>query len=81
MFALDLIDSKVLNPPRQNIFEIPSGNKTIEEINLSRIFHDLLVKAALPNTCSFFDTPAVAYTLSNPIKSKIYNFDKFVKRR
>ena len=47
-------------------------------MNISRIFDNPLVKAALPNNSPHFDTPAAIYTLMNPIGSKIFNFNKFV---
>ena len=55
---LDIINSKILNHPLLlgkrhdlKIFEkISLDNKTIEQINLSRIFHEPLTKAALPST-------------------------------
>ena len=40
--------------------KISFGNKSIEKVNLSRIFRDPLVKAALLNTSAYFDT----FTLS-----------------
>ena len=44
-----------------NICETSFDNKTIEIINLSCIFHDPLVKAALPNTSAHFDTPTASW--------------------
>ena len=71
---LENIDFKVLKSvplgkkkTPKNICEISCDNKTIEKINLSRIFHNPLVKAALPNISARFDTFAVVCTLMNPI--------------
>ena len=47
-------------------------------MNISRIFDNPLVKAALPNNSAHFDTPTAIHTLMNPIGSKIFNFNKFV---
>ena len=88
LMALDIIDSKILKPPLpakkktspQNICKISFENKAIEHINLNRIFHDPVVKQAMPNISSNFDIPTVVYTLTNPIGSKIFNFNKFVNK-
>lgn len=53
-------------------------DKYFEEINLSHIFHDLLVKAALHNTSAHFDASFLVFTLMNPIGFQILKFNKFV---
>ena len=83
---IDIIDSKIIyllplvkkKIPPKNICKTFFDNKSIEKINLSRIFHDPLVKAALPNTSAHLHTPTAVYTLTNAIGSKIFNFNKFV---
>ena len=52
-------------------------NKGVELINVPRIFYDPSVKTCLLTDVKF-DDPTVAYLLANPIRSKIFNFDKFV---
>ena len=47
----------------------------MELINVPHIFHVLSGKACLPFDVKF-DDPTVLYTLTNPIKSKIFDFDK-----
>lgn len=42
------------------------------------MFHDPLVKTALPNTSAHFGTPTLVYNLMNLIRSKTFNFNKFV---
>ena len=63
---------------QNNIYKISFDNKTIEKINLSPIFRDPLVKAALPKTSFHFDAPPLVNTLINLIVSKIFSFHKFV---
>ena len=62
----------------ENIYKISFDNKTIEKINLSPIFRDPLVKAALPKTSFHFDAPALVNTLINLRVSKMFSFHKFV---
>ena len=84
--SLDIIDSKILKPsplvkkktPHKNIWKISFDNKIINKSNLYRIFHDPLVKVALPNTSIYFEAPTVVYTLMNLIGSKNFNFNKFI---
>ena len=45
---------------------------------MSRIFHDLLVKAALHKTSAHFDASFLVFTLMNPIGLQILKFNKFV---
>ena len=54
------------------------GNKTIEKINLSRIFNNPLVKATLHNTSVHFDTPTVANSLMNQISSNIFLINSLI---
>ena len=49
----------------------------MELIDLPQIFHDPLVKSCLPIDVKFDDN-TFAYSLTNPIISKIFNFKKFV---
>ena len=43
-------------------------------INVHHIFHNLSEKVCLPTDIKF-DNPIVSYWLTNPIRSKILNFD------
>ena len=49
-------------------------NKGMELINVHHVFHDLSEKVCLPTDIKF-DNPIVSYWLTNPIRSKILNFD------
>ena len=76
---LDIIDSKILKPtplleeetPPRNFCKIFFDNKNNGKINLSRIFHDPLIKAVLSNTSAHFHTPTLVCTLENAIGSQI----------
>ena len=48
----------------------------MELINVSHIFHDLSVKACLPTDMKF-DGTIFVYSLTNPFRSKIFDFIKF----
>ena len=82
---LEIIECKLYKPPKEKVKHSPSSNichvifenKAIELINLARIFHDNDVINALPRIPEKFDTPTVVYSLSQPIRSKIFNFNKF----
>ena len=52
-------------------------NKRVEFINVHNILDDSLVKAFLPTSIKFGD-PTVLYSLTNPIRSKIFHFNKCV---
>ena len=75
LMSLDIIDSKILKPPplvkkkTPPICKIFFDNKKSEKIYLSHIFHDPLVKLALPKTFHF-DISIVVYTLANALGSK-----------
>ena len=42
--------------------------------NVPHIFHDLSVKTCLP-TDTKFDDPIVVHSLTNPLRSKIFNLN------
>ena len=60
--SLDIVDSNILKQPPtvqkkkhlKKIYKISFDNKTFKKVNLPRIFHDPLVKTALPNTSTDF---------------------------
>ena len=60
-----------------NNFKFPFLNKGVKLINVPGIFHDPSVKAYLPVNIKF-DDPTIFYLLNNPIRSKIFNFDRFI---
>ena len=68
--SLYIVDSKICKAVQretqpENICKISLGNNTFEKINLSCIFHDPLVKAALENTYAHFSTRTVVFALCN----------------
>ena len=84
LMSLDIIDSKILLPPRlakkrappKSICKISFNNKLLRQLilHLSIHSHDTLVKACLSNTSAHFGTPTLIYALMNPIGSIIFNF-------
>ena len=53
-------------------------NKVVELIIAFRIFHDLSVNASL-HTDIKSDDPTFVYSLTNPRRSKTFNFNKFIR--
>ena len=49
----------------------------MELIYVPHVFHDPAVEVSLPIVIKFDDS-TVVYSLSNPIRFKIFNFNKFV---
>lgn len=60
-----------------NIYKVSFLNKGVKLINVSCISYDPSVRACFPTDIKFGD-PIVIYSLTNPFKSKIFNFDKFL---
>ena len=83
---LDSIKSKLYKPvvekvkrkPPENICHVTFSNKAVEQINIAAIFNTQTVKSTLTDICDEFETPTVVYDLKNTIRSKIFNFNKFV---
>ena len=83
--ALDITESKRFKPPKSkakrkaptNVCKITFLNKGAELINMPRVFHNPSVKVCLHFDIKF-DEPTVVYSFNNPIRSKIFNFNKFV---
>lgn len=81
---LNIIEFKIFKTPRckaktkapTNICKNSFLNKCVELMNLPHIFHDPVLKACSPNDIRF-DDPTVVYPLVIPIRSEIFNFDKF----
>ena len=86
LVILDIIECKLYKPahsqnirkPPDNICHIFFANKGLEFLNLPRILHDPSLSGFLPNTPNSFEISTVVYKLSDPIGSKIFNFNKFV---
>ena len=83
--VLDIIEFKLFKPPISkvkrkaptNICKISFLNKCVELVNVPHIFHDSPAKACLPTDAKFYD-PTALYSLINPVRCKIFNFDKFI---
>ena len=84
---IDLIESKLYKEPTiklkksppENICKVFFHNKGVELINLPSILHDDSLKQTLSSLPSTFEIPNVTYKLQEPISSKIFNFNSFVK--
>ena len=85
--ALDIVKSKIGNPPKPitksktpptNICRVPFNNKAIDFINIHKILKDNDVCSALPEALRD-DIPTVVYTLTNTIRSRIFNYKEFVQ--
>lgn len=84
---LDIIETKLYKPPPikpskkipKYRISIPFVNKALDFINLSQLIRSYYSKDNMPPSLSDEDIPMVVYSLSDPIRSKILNYKKFVK--
>ena len=85
--ALDILKSKIGKPPDisvskkrspSNCCYIKFANKAIDFINIQRILRDKDVLGALPHNLRN-DSPTVVYQLTDTIRSKLFNYKKFVQ--
>ena len=84
--CIDLIECKIYKhpvpkpkkKPPENICHVLFDNKGLDFVNLQHIFKEREVGEALPNMSDKFVTPTVVYTLTQPVRSKLFNFNKFV---
>ena len=84
IISVDIIESKIFTPaiPKAKrkvltrICKISFLNEGVKHINVPHVSHDLSVKACLP-TDTKFDDPTNVYSFTNPVRSKIFNFNKF----
>ena len=85
--ALDFIESKLFKPvpvkPKrkkpENVCKIYFHNKALDFINLSHILNDSELEGTIPMDARDFPIPTVVYNLPPPIRSKIFNFNKFIE--
>ena len=85
--ALDIIETKLYNPPEppksksipKYKLNIAFVNKGLDFINLPKILRSDTVKGNSPHLMEETDVPMVVYSLSQPIRSKVFNYKKFVK--
>ena len=84
--ALDIIDYKLIKPrPEKSKKSTPElickvffDNKTIEMINLPRIFNLAEVKNKIPTECKIKEAPMVVYKLCPTIRSKVFNYKETI---
>ena len=85
--ALDIVKSKIGKPvesssssktPPSNCCHIEFDNKALDFINLNKIFKDKDIRSKLPHNLRD-DLPTVVYRLKDTIRSKVFNYKKFVQ--
>ena len=84
---LDIIETKLYKvPPPKPTKKIPKFrislpfiNKALDFINLPQLIRSKHSKENMPPSLSDNDIPMVVYSLSQPIRSKVLNYKKFVK--
>ena len=85
--ALDFIDAKIYKPyptkskknPPKNIFQVIFSSKALDFINLPKILRNPYVTKQIPTSLDKNESPMVVYTLTKPIRSKIFNYKTFVE--
>ena len=85
--TLDFIESKLFKPipdkPKrkkpENVCQIYFHNKALDLINLPDILSKTELKGTIPLDARDFPMPTVVYNLPPSIRSKIFNFNKFVE--
>ena len=85
--ALDHIEYKIYKPkpvkvkkqPPKNILKVLFTSKAIDFINLPKILRSPEVIKFLPSEYNSDDSPMVVYKLSDPIRSKIFNYKACVE--
>jgi len=85
--ALDIVKSKIGQPvftfltkksPPSNCCHIRFNNKAHDFINIRKILRNKEVLESLPSNLSI-ESPTVVYRLTNSIRSKLFNYKKFVQ--
>ena len=83
---LDIIKTKIYKPPpvrpKRKVpkykINIPFVNKAMDFINLPQIIRSKEAKDSMPSILTDDDIPMIVYSLSQPIRSRILNYKKFV---
>ena len=86
--ALDLIELRIYRPPisnktkriPKNIIRINFINKGMDMVNIGRILNGKNVTDTLPSQFKKTEKISVVYTLSNTIRSKIFNHKQFLNK-
>ena len=85
--ALDIIESKLFIEPA-NVKKRPTpkyrcnllfSNKALDFINLSKLLRSPAAMTSLPPQIDKTEIPMIVYTLNQPIRSKIFNYNDFIK--
>ena len=87
LMALDIIESKLfIEPAIRKKRPIPKyrcnlsfSNKALDFINLSKLLRSQISMASLPQQMDKTDIPMIIYTLNRSIRSKIFNYNEFIK--
>ena len=85
--TLDLIESRIYNPPSskitktkpKNLIRLHFINKGMDMTNISKIINDKNVKKNLPTQFKKTEQISTVYTLTKTIRSKIFNHKEFIK--
>ena len=86
VMALDVINTRIYVPPEPKIkrvppkyqIKIPFTSKAMDFINLPKVLRNQHVMEAGQNLIEEDDVPMVVFNLSQPIRSTILNYNKFV---
>ena len=85
---LDIIETKLYkSPPPEKVktlpkyrISLPFTNKAMDFINLPQIIRSDEARKNMPSSLNENDIPMVVYSLSQPIRSRILNYKKFVSQ-
>ena len=86
LMAIDIINTRLYKPPPVKpkrkppkfSIRIPFTSKAMDFINLPRILRSDIIKEGRPAVMTDDDIPMVVYRLTDPIRSTILNYSKFV---
>ena len=86
ILALDIIETKIYkaspSPIKRTIpkyrCNVKFSNKALDFINLAKIIRTKEVIDACPLSLEHSELPMVVYTLTQPVRSKIFNYQSFV---
>ena len=87
LMALDIIESKLFveptiykkRPTPKYRCNLSFSNKALDFINLSKLLRSPAAMASLPPQIDKTEIPMIIYTLNQPIRSKIFNYNDFIK--
>ena len=84
--AIDIINTRLFKPPPikpkrkppKHRIRIPFTSKAMDFINLPQILRSDIIKECIPTDMADDEIPMVVYRLTDPIRSTILNYSKFV---